>query len=193
MKSFIVKILKKNFFINRLFVHYYSYRNLKFVHHKNPTVTFGRGVEIINPKNLILGKNVSFQDRVVLHCGGVDWCNYSGGIEISDNSVISPNCIFWGCGSKIVIGKNFDCGPGVKIFSSRTKYEELTKYPEINKHIFEDVIIGDNVILFSNVVIGPGIKIGDGAVVGANSTVLSDVEPYTLVAGSPAKFIKKRV
>ncbi|MBI5541116.1 MAG: acyltransferase [Bacteroidia bacterium] len=179
--------------MQRLLMHYNSYRNLKYIYKKFQYVTFGRGVEIINRTNLVLGKNVSFQDRVMLHCGGVDWCDFKGGIEIGDNSVISPNCIFWGCGSKITIGKNFDCGPGVKIFASRTKYEELTKYPEINKHVFEDVIIGDNVILYTNVVIGPGVKIGDGAVVGANSMVLSNVEPYTLVAGSPAKFIKNRI
>lgn len=179
--------------MQRILLHYYSFRNLRSVHRKFPTVSFGRGVEIINTKNLVLGKNVSFQDRVMLHCGGLDWCNFTGGIEIGDNSTISPNCIFWGCGSKIVIGKNFDCGPAVKIFSSRTKYEELTLYPDKNKHVFADVVIGDNVICYTNVVIGPGVTIGDGAVIGANSTVLSNVEPNTLVAGSPAKKITTRI
>ena len=38
----------------------------------------------------------------------------------------------------------------------------------------------------------PGVHIGDGAVIGTNSTVTKDVEPYTIVAGSPAKTIRKR-
>lgn len=37
-----------------------------------------------------------------------------------------------------------------------------------------------------------GVTIGKGAVVGANSVVTKDVEPYTVVAGAPAKFLKQR-
>jgi acetyltransferase-like isoleucine patch superfamily enzyme len=122
----------------------------------------------------------------------MDWCNFTGGISIGDNSVISPNCVLWGCGATITIGKNFDCGPGVKIFASRSAYENMKVFPDPIEHVFEDVIIGDNVICFSGAVISTGVKIGDGAVIGANSTVVSDVEPWTVVAGSPARFIKYR-
>jgi carbonic anhydrase/acetyltransferase-like protein (isoleucine patch superfamily) len=38
----------------------------------------------------------------------------------------------------------------------------------------------------------PGVTIGEGAVVGAGSVVTKDVEPWTVVGGNPAKFIKKR-
>ena len=38
----------------------------------------------------------------------------------------------------------------------------------------------------------PGVKIGDGAIIGANSTVASDVDNFTVVAGNPAKPIRKR-
>ncbi|MBN1304191.1 MAG: 2,3,4,5-tetrahydropyridine-2,6-dicarboxylate N-acetyltransferase, partial [Anaerolineales bacterium] len=40
-------------------------------------------------------------------------------------------------------------------------------------------------------VILPGITIGEGAVVGANSVVTKNVEPYTVVGGVPAHFIKR--
>ena len=43
-----------------------------------------------------------------------------------------------------------------------------------------------------NAVILPGVYIGDGAIIGANSVVGSDVAPYTIVAGNPAKLIRKR-
>lgn len=43
-----------------------------------------------------------------------------------------------------------------------------------------------------NAVILPGVHIGDGAIIGASSVVGSDVEPYTIVAGNPAKEIRKR-
>lgn len=41
--------------------------------------------------------------------------------------------------------------------------------------------------------VGMGVAIGDGAIVGARAAVFKDVEPWTVVGGNPAKFIKKRV
>ena len=38
----------------------------------------------------------------------------------------------------------------------------------------------------------PGVHIGDGAIVGANSVVGSDIDPYTIVVGNPAKVLRKR-
>ena len=42
-------------------------------------------------------------------------------------------------------------------------------------------------------IILPGVTIGEGAVVGAGSVVTKDVEPWSVVVGNPAKFVKKRV
>jgi chloramphenicol O-acetyltransferase type B len=55
-----------------------------------------------------------------------------------------------------------------------------------------DTIIGDGVWLGIRSLIMPGIRIGEGAIVAASSVVTKDVEPYTLVAGNPAKIIKNR-
>ena len=55
-----------------------------------------------------------------------------------------------------------------------------------------DTIIGNDVWIGQNATILPGVHIGDGAIIGANSVVGSDVEPYTIVAGNPAQFIRKR-
>ena len=55
-----------------------------------------------------------------------------------------------------------------------------------------DTIIGNDVWIGQNATILPGVHIGDGAIIGASSVVGSDVEPYTIVAGNPAQFIRKR-
>lgn len=52
--------------------------------------------------------------------------------------------------------------------------------------IGNDVWIGDGALILS------GVKIGDGAVIGAKAVITKDVEPYSIVAGNPAKLIKYR-
>lgn len=56
----------------------------------------------------------------------------------------------------------------------------------------KDIIIGKSVWIASGAFIAPGITIGDGAVIAARSVVVKDVEPWTVVGGNPAKFIKRR-
>ncbi|MBO5038853.1 MAG: CatB-related O-acetyltransferase [Alphaproteobacteria bacterium] len=55
-----------------------------------------------------------------------------------------------------------------------------------------DIVIGNDVWIGQNATILPGVHIGDGAIIGMNSTVGCDVPPYTIVAGNPAKEIRKR-
>ena len=55
-----------------------------------------------------------------------------------------------------------------------------------------DTVIGNDVWIGQNALILPGVHIGDGAIIGANSVVGSTVAPYTIVAGNPAKIIRKR-
>lgn len=78
----------------------------------------------------------------------------------------------------------------------------ITTYPfgHVNKSIFNrfngyghpstngDVIIGNDVWIGNNVTIMSGVKIGDGSIISANSHVVSDVKPYSIVGGNPAKF-----
>ena len=55
-----------------------------------------------------------------------------------------------------------------------------------------DTVVENDVWIGQNAVILPGVHIGSGAIIGANSVVGSDVAPYTIVAGNPAKPIRKR-
>ena len=55
-----------------------------------------------------------------------------------------------------------------------------------------NTVIGNDVWICQNAVILPGVHVGDGAIIGANSVVGSDVAPYTIVIGNPAKVLRKR-
>lgn len=55
-----------------------------------------------------------------------------------------------------------------------------------------NIEIGNDVWIGYNATIMAGVKIGDGAIIATNSTVVSDVEPYSIVGGNPAREIKKR-
>ena len=52
--------------------------------------------------------------------------------------------------------------------------------------------MGNDVWIGRESIIMPGVKIGDGAAIGTRSVVTRDVPPYTIVGGTPARFIKKR-
>jgi virginiamycin A acetyltransferase len=55
-----------------------------------------------------------------------------------------------------------------------------------------DTVIGNDVWIGQNATILPGVHIGDGAIIGMNSVVGSAVPPYTIVAGNPARIVRKR-
>jgi len=153
---------------------------------KFPTLVMEKNVLIKgDPELLKLGENIVIQAGAILHLGGQEWCRNCGSIEIGKGSVISPYCVIYGCGpGGVRIGKNFDCGPHVGIFASRSDYK---KGP--GNHVFGPVTIGDNVIVFANCVIGPGVVIGDGATIAAGSIVSRDIPAHCLAAGNPAAVI----
>ena len=54
------------------------------------------------------------------------------------------------------------------------------------------IAIGEGAWVAADVFVAPGVTIGEGAVVGARSSVFSDVAPWTVVTGNPARFLKPR-
>lgn len=70
--------------------------------------------------------------------------------------------------------------------SIRTKFAKHVYLPRTTTRIGSDVWIGDGVYIKA------GINIGHGAVIGMGSVVTKDVEAYSIVAGNPAKLIRKR-
>jgi acetyltransferase-like isoleucine patch superfamily enzyme len=90
---------------------------------------------------------------------------------------------------KLVIEDRVAIAPRVTILtSSDANYSHLAKYyPPIQGKVVikHDAWVGTGAVIF------PNVTVGEFAVVGANSVVKKDVEPYTVVAGAPAKVVKK--
>ena len=123
--------------------------------------------------------------------------------SIGDYSYASHYCVI----RNTKIGKFTSIGEGVKIglgthptnfFSTSpifyTKFSVFNN-PLIKSDLYkarESVIIGNDVHIGANVFIMDGVKIGDGSIIGAGSIVNRDVEEYSIHAGVPAKFIRKR-
>ena len=61
-----------------------------------------------------------------------------------------------------------------------------------NPLITAPIVIEDQAWVAADAFVGIGVTIGEGAVVGARAAVFKDVEPWTVVGGNPAKFIKNR-
>ena len=111
-------------------------------------------------------------------------------------------------GDKLIIGKFCALARGTKFImnGANHKLSGISTYPfQIFGNGWErvmpqpgdlpykgDTIVGNDVWIGYDALIMPGVRIGDGAIVSARSVVVSDVAPYTIVGGNPAKPIKER-
>lgn len=94
---------------------------------------------------------------------------------------------------RIIIGANVSIAPGVTIIaqSSANNGVEINTFPYLKTLTEkENVVIEDEVWIGAGVTILPGVKIGRCSIIGAGSVVTSDVEPYSIYVGSPAKKIR---
>lgn len=110
-------------------------------------------------------------------------------------------------GDKLVIGKFCQIAKGVEFIMNGVNHQMnavstfpfyifdgwMQEAPSLDKMPLKgDTYVGNDVCIGQNVTVMPGVHIGDGAMIGANSTVASDIEAYSIVAGNPAKLIRKR-
>ena len=180
MQKKIFKIIKSKI-IRIILVIYWKYRNLN------------EGLKIydttLSPKTK-LGKKTMVRNG-----------NEIGTIILGDYSYISgPRSYI----EEAIIGKYCSIAREVVIGVSGHNYEWITtspiitckEYGFIDKRVLEPQKsipeIGNDVWIGMNSIIMRGVKIGDGAVVAAGSVVTSNVEPYSIVGGVPAKHIRFR-
>lgn len=110
-------------------------------------------------------------------------------------------------GDRLIIGKFCQIAAGVEFVMNGANHQmnAVTTFPFYTlegwdmsppeKHdlpLKGDTVIGSDVWVGQNAVILPGVHIGDGAIIGADSVVGSNIAPYTVVVGNPARPLRKR-
>lgn len=116
------------------------------------------------------------------------------------------NIQHWGENSRLRIGAFCSIAASVTVFlGGNHRTDWVTTYPfgHTHTHVFRhdgaghpatrgDVTIGNDVWIGQHATIMSGVTIGDGAVVAANAHVVTDVDPYSVVGGNPARHIRYR-
>jgi acetyltransferase-like isoleucine patch superfamily enzyme len=181
---------------------------------------FRKNTSIDSSNRLLRGFNISWlsevENRNYLSIGKECMLNAKIVFEDKTGNIIIGDRCYIGSGSNIICRNKVDIGNDVTIAWNVTIYDHdshsinwknrskvvHTFFNEYGKSTCFDnidwngvksspIIISDKVWIGFDVVILKGVTIGEGAIIGARSVVTKNVEPYTIVAGNPAKFIKK--
>lgn len=108
-------------------------------------------------------------------------------LRIGKRSCIGPHTIIYNPG-KIVIGNKVAISQRSHLCAASHDYESI-----LNELVCKTIRVEDRAWIAADAFVGMGVTIGEGAVVGARACVFTDVEPWTVVGGNPAREIKKRV
>lgn len=115
-------------------------------------------------------------------------CDYGCNIHIGNNFFANFNLTILD-EAPVTIGDNAFIGPNVSIYTACHPIDPESRNTGVEWA--EPVTIGNNVWIGGSATILPGVTIGDNCVIGAGSVVTKDVESNTVVAGNPAKVIKR--
>lgn len=116
--------------------------------------------------------------------------------SVTPNTVIKNHVNFNGMkiqgGGNVIIGNYFHSGEDCLMITQNHNYDKGTAIPYDNTYVLKSIIIEDFVWLGSKVTILPGVKIGEGAIIQAGAVVSSDIPPYAIAGGNPARVFKYR-
>ena len=169
--------------IGRLIRRYYFRTRLN---KSGPRLSIGRFVEFSSPKNISFGNEIYIVDRAVLRAD-------EGTIIVGDKFAVNGNVrIVADCGGKIIIGNSVMIGPNTVIRASNHQFKDASKDIWLQGQTGGTITIGDDVWIAANVVILANVTVGSHSIIAAGAVVTKNVPQYSIVAGVPAKVIKKR-
>lgn len=148
-----------------------------------------KGVRINKPKQVCIGKRVSLDLYSSIHLNQIS--AKVPVVKIGDNVLIGAYSSI-GCSNEVIIGDDVMLAPHVHITDRNHIYEDID-IPINTQPAFSpgSVIIGKETWLGYGTQIMPNVKIGKHCIVAAGSIVTKDIPDYSVVAGIPAKIIKK--
>ncbi len=111
---------------------------------------------------------------------------YPPNLELSERVVIGPDVDLY-CVDKITVESDAMISQYSYLCTASHDFRQV-HLPLTTKPI----CVKKQAWVCADVFLGPGVTVGEGAVVGARSTTFKDVDPWTVVAGNPAVFIKPR-
>lgn len=150
-------------------------------------VFISRKASFYGAERMRIGSHVRIDDFVVV----------SGSVTIGSYVHIAVYTALFGGNAGIVIEDFANLSSRVSVYALSDDYSgEFMTNPmieEVYKNTIEGKVeIGRHVIVATGSTILPGSALGEGCAVGAMSLVKRDVEPWTMVAGTPARYIKSR-
>lgn len=158
---------------------------------RNPSASFGRDCRISWSARIKGGGVVTFGHRCVV-CEGVILIPNGGRITVGNECSLGAYMVLNGAAG-LSIGNHVRIGCHSVIYTSSHVYDD-PDVPILQQGTTrEPVTIHDNVWIGAAAVILGGVTIGTGAVAAAGAVVTRDVDPFTLVAGVPARPIRRRV
>lgn len=107
-------------------------------------------------------------------------------LDLGGNSSLADDVDCY-CVDRITIGAGVTVSQYAFLCTATHDYEN-PRFPLVTAPIW----IGDHAWICAGAFVGPGVSVGVGAVVGARSAAFRDVPAWTVVAGTPAKFVKPR-
>ncbi|WP_180323884.1 acyltransferase [bacterium endosymbiont of Bathymodiolus sp. 5 South] len=137
-------------------------------------------------------RGISINRRFRIFPGSRIECLKFGKIFIGENVSIGHN-LFIQTSSRINIGSNVNMSANVFIGSTDYSIKPYNGEPFLKqKEVERPIAIEDGVFIGYGVVILPGAYLSKGCIVGANSVVKGRFESGSIIAGSPARLIRKR-